>query len=264
MADQHAIADLQSRIEYPEINHIRFGDLFEVLGKGFDDFRENPSHMVFLCIFYPIIGLMLVRLTFGYDILPLLFPLVAGFALIGPLAALGLYEISRRKEAGEDVSWRHAFNVFYAPSIWSIVILGGFLMAIFFAWLLTADLIYSSLFGTYQAKSGGEFIHKVFNSPEGMQLIILGNSAGFLFAFFVFLISAVSFPMLLDRNVSTLTAVITSIRAVYHNPITMLGWGLIIAVSLFAGAVPLFIGLVVIMPILGHATWHLYRKVVRN
>jgi len=263
MADQHALADIQSRIEYPEINHISFGDIYEVLGKGFEDFRKKPSHMIFLCIFYPIFGLILVRLTFGYDIVPLLYPLIAGFALLGPLAAIGLYEISRRREAGQDVSWRHAFGIFYAPSIWSIVILGGLLMCIFFAWLLTADIIYASLFGTYQPNSPVDLLNRIVNTTEGHQLIVLGNSTGLLFAFSVFIISAISFPMLLDKHVSAATAVITSMRVIYHNPIAMLGWGLTIAVSLFLGALPFFIGLVVVMPVLGHATWHLYRKVVR-
>jgi uncharacterized membrane protein len=248
----------------PAINTIGLADLKSALEKGWADFAAVPSYAIFLCIIYPIIGLILFRLSFGYEVLPLVFPLLAGFTLIGPFAAVGLYEISRRRELGLDASPSHVLDIFHLPSLGSIVALGVTLAAIFFAWLAVAKLIYEQIFGLAVPASVGEFFNQVLTTPEGRQLILAGNAVGFLFAVLVLVISVVSFPMLVDRNVGTMTAVRTSIRAVLENPVTMAVWGLIVAASLLLGSLPFFLGLAVVFPILGHATWHLYRKVVAH
>ena len=248
----------------PAINRIGLEDLGDVLKKGWDDFAALPSHAIFLCIIYPIIGLILFRLSFGYDVLPLVYPLLAGFTLIGPFAAVGLYELSRRRELGLDASPAHVFDVFHLPSLGAILRLGATLMAIFFAWLYVAQLIYEQTFGPSVPASVGEFFNQVTTTPAGRQLIVAGNAVGFLFAVVVLAISVVSFPMLVDRNVGAATAVRTSVRAVLENPVTMAAWGLIVAAALLLGALPFFFGLAVVFPVLGHATWHLYRKVVAH
>jgi uncharacterized membrane protein len=246
-----------------DIRKIGLADIMEALRQGLDDFFAMPSHMIFLGLLYPIVGFVLFRLAFGYDVLPLLYPLATGFALMGPLAAVGLYELSRRREQGRDTHWTHVFDVRRSPSVGAIVALGVLLMLIFLGWLATAQGIYQSLFGVLAPSSITDFIHDVLTTDAGWKLILFGNAAGFLFALAVLVISVVSFPLLLDRDVGAAVALWTSVRAVAANPFPMAVWGLIVAVLLLIGSLPFFFGLAVVVPILGHATWHLYRKVVR-
>lgn len=247
---------------HPDVRKITVDDLKDALARGIDDFRAMPSHAVFLCLIYPIVGFMLARWVLGTNVLPMLFPLAAGFALIGPLAALGLYEMSRRREQGLDVSWRHALDVFRSPSLGAIVVLGLLLVAIFLTWIAVAQAIYVASFGYQPASTMPDFLHQVLTTPAGWSLIVVGNGVGFLFAVVVLAMSVVSFPMLLDRHVGAAGAVLTSMRAVAANPVPMAAWGLIVAALLVIGSMPAFFGLAVVMPVLGHATWHLYRKLV--
>jgi uncharacterized membrane protein len=264
MAHSHVLAGAGVRPAQPIIRKIGPADLLDALRKGYDDLAAMPSHAVFLCMIYPVVGLILWRIAIGYDVLPLLFPLAAGFALIGPFAALGLYELSRRREQGLDPFWSHAFDVFRSPSFGAIAALGLLLVVIFFVWLAVAQAIFVSAFGDLPAASIPDFFRRVFTTPSGWLLILVGNGVGFLFAVLVLTISVVSFPLLLDRDVGAAVAVLTSIRAVLANPATMALWGLIVAALLALGSLPFLIGLTVVMPLLGHATWHLYRKVVAH
>jgi uncharacterized membrane protein len=245
-----------------DIRKIGLADIMEALRQGLDDFFAMPSHMIFLGLLYPIVGFVLFRLAFGYDVLPLLYPLATGFALMGPLAAVGLYELSRRREQGRETHWTHIFDVRRSPSVGAIVALGVLLMLIFLGWLATAQGIYQSLFGVLAPSSITDFLHEVLTTDAGWKLILFGNAAGFVFALVVLTISVVSFPLLLDRDVGAAVALWTSVRAVAANPFPMAVWGLIVAVLLLIGSLPFFFGLAVVVPILGHATWHLYRKVV--
>ncbi|MDA7946815.1 MAG: DUF2189 domain-containing protein, partial [Hyphomicrobiaceae bacterium] len=138
-----------------EITKIGFADLLDALSRGYDDFLAKPSHLVFLCIIYPVAGLVLCRLAFGYDVLPLIYPLAAGFALVGPFAAIGLYEISRKRELGQDVTWRDALDVFRSAGIGAILMLGAILVVVFVVWLVAADAIYTATFGAETPKSLG-------------------------------------------------------------------------------------------------------------
>jgi uncharacterized membrane protein len=250
------------RLTLPQVRRIGFTDLHDALAKGVDDFRAMPSHAIFLSLIYPIVGFAVGRIAFGYDLLPLLFPLAAGFALIGPFAAVGLYELSRRREQGRPVGWREAFDVVHSPSFGAIAALGLLLLAIFVVWIAVAQAIYVANFGYAPAASIPDFLGKVFATRAGWQMIVVGNAVGFVFAVAVLAMSVVSFPLLLDRPVGAPAAVLTSLRAVLRNPLTMALWGLIVAVALVLGSLPFFAGLAVAMPVLGHATWHLYRKVV--
>jgi uncharacterized membrane protein len=244
------------------IRRIGIPDLREALRQGYADFLANPTQLVFLCVLYPIVGLVAARAMSGGDMLPLLWPLIAGLSLVGPVAAVGLYEISRRQEAGEPVSWLTAFEVLRNPNIIQIAGLGVLLMAIFVAWVAVAKGIYAMTMGHLGPLTVSELAHAAFTTPEGHRLLLLGNGAGFVFALLVLVLTVVSVPMLLDRNVSVGTAIQTSIRTCMTNPGPMAVWGLIVAVLLFLGCLPAFIGLAVAMPVLGHATWHLYRHVV--
>jgi len=245
----------------PVIRKIRMTDLKDALAEGIDDFWAVPTHAIFLSIIYPVAALVLAQLTLN-DLLQLFFPLAAGFALIGPVAALGLYELSRRRELGLDLSWTHAFDVRRSASIGGVLALGVLLVAIFLLWVAVSQAIYIANFGYAPAGSIPDFFRQVLTTPEGWTLIVVGNGVGFLFAVLVLMISVVSFPLLLDRDVGAAVAILTSVRVVLKNPVTMAMWGLIVAGLLLIGSLPLFIGLAIVVPVLGHSTWHLYRKVV--
>ena len=249
----------------PKILIIGAAEVMDALRRGIDDFRAVPTHAIFLLLIYPVVGFILFRLAFGYDVLPLIYPMAAGFALLGPVVAIGLYELSRRRELGFKDSAIHAFEVLRSPSIGAIARLGAVLAAIFLAWLFTANLIYAQIFGGAFPSSVGAFLDQVTSTPDGHQLIIVGHLVGLIFAAVVLVISIVSFPMLVDRaDVSASTAVRTSIRAALENPLAVALWGFIVAVALVVGALPFLLGLAVVLPVLGHATWHLYRKLVEH
>jgi uncharacterized membrane protein len=246
----------------PSIARIRAADLKEVLAAGLDDFAASRTDVALLCLVYPVLGLLLVRFASGHQMLPLLFPLASGFALLGPFAAVGLYEMSRRREQGAAVGWTDAFGVIRAPAIASIVLFGLVLMVIFLLWLGAAEAIYRLTLGPAAPASLTAFIHDVFLTKNGWIMIVVGIGVGFLFAVVVLAIGAISFPLLLDRAAGLDTAVATSVHAVLANPGPMALWGLIVAAGLVLGSIPFLLGLVVVLPVLGHATWHLYRRLV--
>ena len=246
----------------PAVCQIKAADLRDVLMKGLGDFGAYRTDVIFLCLIYPVVGLMLTWLTFGQEMLPLLFPLASGFALVGPVAAVGLYEMSRRREQGIRITWVDAFGASRSPGFGAILVLGLVLLAIFLLWLLAAYVIYQVTLGPEPPVSIAAFARDVFTTSAGWTMIVLGVGVGFLFALLVLVISVVSFPLLLDRDVGLHTAVRTSIRAVAANPGPMAVWGLIVAGGLVIGSITAFLGLIFVVPVLGHATWHLYRKVV--
>lgn len=263
MANFHVYAaGTSSKVEHPTIRQIGVSDVFDALRRGLDDFWDKPSHYVFLCLIYPIVGVFLITWTSGGNALQLIYPLMTGFALLGPVAAIGLYEISRRREQDLDTSWRHAFDVRKSPAMPAIVALGIMLVALFVAWMLTAQALYSYLYSEAVPASVSGFVAGVLTTERGWTLIVLGNFIGFLFALVALSTTVVAFPLLLDRDVGAYAAVETSARAVIVNPIPMLLWGLIVAAALAVGTLTLFVGLAVALPVLGHSTWHLYRKVV--
>lgn len=246
----------------PAVRRIRISDVRDALRKGWEDFAAYRTDVIFLCVIYPVVGLVLGWLAFGNDLLPLLFPLASGFALVGPFAAVGLYEMSRLREKGEPVNWANALAVFRSPNAGAITVLGVILIAIFLLWLLAAWMIYNATLGPDQPASLGAFAADLFGTRAGWTLIGLGNGVGFLFALLAMAISVVSFPLLVDRDVGLDTAIATSIRAVIVNPVPMAVWGLAVAAGLILGSLPFFVGLIVVVPVLGHATWHLYRRLV--
>ncbi len=252
----------------PPIRKVGVADVRDALVRGLDDFRHKPSHMLILAVLYPVVGLIAARFAAGYDVLPLLYPMVAGFALIAPIAALGFAEISRRREAGETVAWTEAFQVVRSQSFWGIATLAAVLGVVFVMWLTAADLIYRATLGaTAEAlatTSLSDLIALVFTTTEGWVMLLVGNTVGFLFALFVLGIATVSFPLLLDHPVPVVVAVDTSMRALLSSPLAMIAWGLVVALSLFVASIPFFVGIAVVLPVLGHATWHLYRRVVAD
>jgi uncharacterized membrane protein len=246
----------------PVIRTIGLSELHQALRLGWEDFKAVPSHAVILCVIYPVLGLVLARTVLGYSVLPLLFPLAAGFALLGPFAALGLYEMSRRRERGEQATAWDAIEVLRSPSFGAMLGLGALLLALFVTWVATAQAIYIAAFGYAGATGASDFAERVLTTPQGWWLIAVGCGVGFLFAIVALCISVVSFPLMLDRHAGAGDAMVTSLRAIARNPVPMAVWGLIVAVLLVAGSLPAFLGLAVVIPLLGHATWHLYRETI--
>jgi uncharacterized membrane protein len=246
----------------PHIRRIEIGDIRDALTKGVADFAAARTDVIFLCVLYPVAGLVISRAVYGSGMFALLFPLVSGFALIGPFVAVGLYEMSRQREEGRGCSWATAFDVVRSPSFGAIMMLGIVLTVVFLLWLSAAHAIYAMTLGPTQPGSMLGFVADVFTTARGWAMIAIGISVGFVFALVVFTVSVVSFPLLLDRDVGLGVAVWTSIRATIANPVPMAAWGLIITAGLVIGSIPLLLGLMIVLPILGHASWHLYRKVV--
>src|SRR5947207_7919693 len=225
----------------PIVRSIELSDLNDALRRGWDDFKAVPSHAIILCIIYPVLGLVLARTVLGYSVLPLLFPLAAGFALLGPFAALGLYEMSRRRENGQSASAWDALEVFRSPSFGAMLGLGTLLLALFVTWIATAQAIYTAVFGYETAANIPDFATRILTTPQGWWLIVAGCGVGFLFALIALCVSVVSFPIMLDRHTGAGEAMVTSLRAVAKNPVPMAAWGLIVAVLLVAGSLPFFL-----------------------
>ncbi len=262
MSQIHVYAGPGNTVPHPAIRSIDASDLWDALRRGYDDFAEFPSFAVFLCLIYPLIGFALGGLTFGSNMLPLLYPMAAGFALVGPIAALALYEMSRQRESGREGDVSHAFDVVKSPSMPAILAVSAVLIALFVGWVATAQALHNAIMGPISPDTPSEFIRTIVTTRAGWTLIVVGNLVGALFAIVAFAIGAISFPLLLDRDVGALAAITTSVRAVAANPLTMGLWGIIVAALLLVGSIPFFLGLAVVMPLLGHATWHLYRKLV--
>ncbi len=244
------------------VRRIGLTEVRAALAAGMRDFSANRSDVLFLSVIYPLLGLLLARLAFGYEMLPLLFPLAAGFALLGPFAAVGLNEMSRRRELGGDIRWSDAFGVLASPALGPILLLGLILATLFGLWLIAAAMIYDHTLGPAAPTSLTAFARDVVATRAGWAMIGIGIGTGFIFALVVLMISAVAFPLLLDRRAGLETAIWTSVRATVTNPGPMACWGLIVAFGLVIGSVPALLGLAVVMPVLGHATWHLYRRLV--
>ena len=257
-----SLADTPSDREAPvTINLIEVADLRTVLKLGIDDFRAIPTHAFFVGAIYAVLGLFIIRWSFDYSLLPLVFPIIGGFALVGPFAALGLYALSKRREQGMEARFWHMFEVLKSPNRGAILRLGIGVALLFLAWLGVAMALLRSTFGDAELAMSS-FAGALFSTSHGWTLVIVGNLVGALFALAILAGTAIAFPMLLDRKVDVATAVATSLRVFAKNPGPMLAWGVIVGVSLFLGAIPFLLGLLAVLPILGHATWHLYRKTV--
>ncbi|MBN9316144.1 MAG: DUF2189 domain-containing protein [Devosia sp.] len=262
MSSFHVLTNPGQQLDIPEVRSIGPADLVDALRLGWRDFWQRPSHLAFLGLIYPLCGAALALWSSGNNSWPLLFPLISGFALVGPFLALPIYEMSRREELGLDTHWRAAFDVFRSPAFASIAAVGVMMLIAFTVWLMVAQFIYESTFGPGSPATLAVFLSELFNTPQGTSLMIWGNLIGLLFAAAVLATMVVSIPLVLDRDVGAAVAIFTSLRVTIRNPLTIALWGIIVAALLVTGVIPLLVGLAVVVPVLGHATWHLYRKAV--
>jgi len=246
----------------PRLREIDTDTVWESLRKGVDDALAFRSDVLLAVVLYPVIGLVLAGFAFDTALLPLLFPVVSGFALVGPLAAVGLYEMSKRRAGGEKPGWAAAFSVLASPSLSALIVLGVLLLVLFLLWIGAAAIIFNLTVGPEPPESVGAFAQTVLTTGAGWAMIVVGCAVGFAFAVAVLAVSVVSFPLLIDRQVGVMTALVTSVRVALANPRTVATWGAVVVVGLVLGTLPLFLGLIVVMPVLGHATWHFYRAAV--
>jgi uncharacterized membrane protein len=244
------------------VRSITADDLSASLRDGYKDFLEKRGDLVFIGLLYPIIGVIAAIAANGQSILPLLFPMLAGLSLLGPLVSTGFYELAKRREMGLESSWWHFFDVFNSPSREGIILVGIMLMVIFGAWLVSAGIIYALFFGTEPPATIGILLTEAFTTSKGWGMMLVGNAVGALFAVIVLATSVVSLPMLIDKRVDAATAVRTSIKAFGANRAVLVRWGVRVGLLLVVGAIPVFLGLAFVLPMLGYATWHLYTRLV--
>ncbi|MDD2878117.1 MAG: DUF2189 domain-containing protein [Acidiphilium sp.] len=247
----------------PMVQRIGFGDLGAALADGVADFSKTRADAVLLIVILPIVGLCVTLLAAGHGYADLIFPLFSGFVLVSPISAFAFYEMSRRLEANQQARWYDALGVLASPAIGSVALLSLTLISLFILWMGTANFLFVAFTGKPHALAFGPLLLHALTTLNGWGLIVTSFGIGFVFAVIVLALSVVSFPMVLDRPVGFVTAIGTSLRAFALNAGPLLAWGLIVALGLALGCAFLLVGLVVVLPILGHATWHLYRRLVR-
>ena len=260
MAASQAIDGFETAQPAP-VRRIGAEVLKEALRDGYEDFLDRRGDLLVVGLIYPLIGLVAAAVSLGGALIPLFFPIAAGVGLLGPVAALGFYELARRREAGLDAGWGHFLDFMKRPSAEGILAVAGILLLIFFAWLAAAWILYAAFIGV-MPESVGDFLARLFTTPEGWGLILVGNLVGLAFAAIVLTVSVVSLPMLVDCDTDARAALHVSYQAVMANKGVMFRWGVTVAVLLVLGSIPAFIGLAFVLPWLGYATWHLYTKLV--
>jgi uncharacterized membrane protein len=246
----------------PEIRRIDGTDVSWALAEGWRDFKAKRGDVIVLALLYPLAGLLAAAAAFDDRVLPLVFPLVAGLSIVGPAVATGFYELARRREAGLDSSWLHFIDPLKGRSRMALAALTAGLVVLFLLWLLAAEAIFQSTLASLNPIGLGDFLQKLVNTPEGIKMIVEGNLAGGVFAVLTLILTFVSFPMIVDKPVDAGTAIQTSLRAFARNPATVAGWGVRVAALLLLGCLPAFMGLPIVLPVLGYATWHLYTRLV--
>ncbi|MQY42449.1 DUF2189 domain-containing protein [Epibacterium sp. SM1969] len=246
----------------PQVRTLSLEDLRVALRLGLRDFAACRSDAMFLVFLYPLIGAAMISVGLSERMFALLVPMVFGFAILGPVAAVGLYEMSARREAGFDARWGDAFGVLRSPAFMSVLTLGIMLGALFICWLIAAQMLYYFTLGPTAPESFSAFAYDVIMTQKGQIMAVCGMIIGAGFALVALAMSLVSFQLLLDRRVGLPVAVATSMQLLRKNPRICLIWGALIGTLLVLGSLPFFVGLIIVIPVLGHASWHFYRRAV--
>jgi uncharacterized membrane protein len=245
----------------PVVRRISVADVAEALSAGLRDFQAVPLYGLAFGALYAAGGNAILLCLTAFGMVYLAYPLAAGFALIGPFVAIGLYEVSRRREARQPISLGAIWNT--VRSRGEIGWMAFVTLFVFVIWMYQVRLLIALLLGLNASFSSlQQFITVVLTTNEGWLFLAIGNAVGAALSLILFSLTVVSFPLLLDREVDFVTAMITSVRAVVTSPLPMIGWAAVIVILLAVSVLPYFLGLLVTLPVLGHTTWHLYRRIV--
>ncbi len=245
-----------------EVRRIGLDKLLPALMKGFDDLRYCRTDALTIAAIYPLCGLLVAGVIADRQLVPFLFPACAGFALIGPLATLWYAALSRQRELTGTAGAEETMHVFRGPRKRTLKVLGAIAICLFLAWNGAAAIIYELTLGSSTEEPNVFFLDRVLTTGAGWRMIVIGCGVGAVFAFITVAIGCFSFPLAMDRPVTTMQAIRTSLTAMRCNPLFILCWSAVIVAGLVLGALPGLIGLAVTVPVLGHATWHIYRNVV--
>jgi uncharacterized membrane protein len=252
----------QPRPNMPVVRPVTFTDLRACLAAGIDDFRRAPLYGLFFGAVYALGGLLILAVVFRLEMSYLAYPLAIGFALIGPFVAVGLYEVSRRLETGRPLDWPGVLRVIYDQRRRELSWMAFVVLFVLWIWLYQVRLLIALFLGSRATIDLGRFVHVVISTPEGLIFLAVGHLVGAILALVLFSVTVIACPLLLDRNIDFVTALITSVKTVTTSPVPMILWGLMVVVLVLLASLPAFLGLVVVLPILGHATWHLYRRAI--
>lgn len=246
----------------PDVNALSFNDLKECLSKGIADFRKAPLFGLFFGGIFAFGGILIIQSIIFFEKGWLIYPMLVGFPLIGPFVAVGLYDVSRRLEAGKPLPWNEILSVISLQTGRQLPYMAFVMLFIFWIWIYQVRLLIALILGRMSFTSFEAFFQVVATTPEGWAFIVIGHMVGACFALLLFSVTVISIPLILDRDVDFITGMITSVKTVMKSPVVMLSWGVFVTLAVMASFVPLFLGLLVVLPVLGHTTWHIYKKAV--
>lgn len=246
----------------PQVNRITANDVIDALAAGLMDFRKAPVYGLAIGALFAAGGLFVILSAAALNMSYLAYPAAAGFVLIGPFAAVGLYEVSRRLASGEELSWSAIFGAMWAQKGRELSWMAFVVLFIQIMWMYQVRLLLALFLGFKSFASFDEFLTQVISTPEGLMFLAVGHIVGAILSLLLFSLTVVSFPLLLEEDRDFITAMITSVRAVVTSPVPMIGWAFVVTALLIVSMVPAFLGLIVVLPVLGHTTWHLYKKCV--
>lgn len=255
------MADADTPTQKPRIQKIAWRDIRASIGEGVADFRKAPSFGLFFSLVYVLGGIIIYLQLAVWGQIWWIIPVALGFPVLGPFLAVGLYEVSRRIEANEPVEWSSVLGVVYRQRDRQVPSMAVWAIMVFLAWMYLAHLIFALFFGLSAITQFDSSFSFLF-STEGLLMTVIGSGVGAALSLALFSTTVIGLPLVLDREIDVISAMIASVSAVKANPGPLIGWGVLAGASILVAMIPLFLGLFLVLPVLGHATWRLYRRVV--
>ncbi len=246
----------------PAVNALTFDDLKTCLSSGISDFRKATVFGIFFGGVFALGGIFIIQSLLVWKKIWMIYPVIISFPLIGPFAAVGLYEVSRRLQSGQPLAWNEILSVVWNQASRELRWMAFVMLFVFWVWMYQVRLLIALILGQMSFSTWSEFFEIVAFTPQGWTFVIIGHVVGAFLALFLFSITVVSFPILLERDIDFITAMITSVSTVFKSPVVMLSWGVFVTLAVMASFIPAFLGLLVVLPVLGHTTWHIYKKAV--